>query len=176
MLVVLGKDPTPYCINLSSAVMKNGVVELWARDFDKGSYPNCRRDTILYFTFDNAHPVWSKIDKYHYFMGDGIEVTGADTTTLYQAGIAQKWLPGSNSSGKLFGCTVGDGSSFPASEFKMTVWDVEGLSDYCEVSLTLVDNQGICGEGSNVSVGGLIATETGAPLVNATVEIRGNMI
>ena len=176
MLLVLGKDPTPYCINLSSAVMKNGVVELWARDFDQGSYANCLQGNTLYFTFDNAHPVWSKIDKYHFFMGDGIEVTGSDTTTLYQAGIAQKWLPGSNSSGKLFGCTVGDGSSFPASEFKMTVWDINGLSDYCEVSLSLVDNQGICGEGSSVSVGGKIATEFGAPLVNATVEIRGNMI
>ncbi|MCB0321292.1 MAG: hypothetical protein KDD60_10220, partial [Bdellovibrionales bacterium] len=174
MLVVLGKDPTPYCINLSSAVMKNGVVELWARDFDKGSYPNCRRDTILYFTFDNAHPVWSKIDKYHYFMGDGIEVTGADTATLYLAGIAQKWIPGTKTSGKLFGCGVGDGSSFPVSKLKMTVWDAEGLSDYCEVTLSLIDSQGACGE-AGVTIGGQITTPAGEAMEGVEVSLDAEL-
>jgi len=35
------KAPTPYCLNLSTAVMENGMVELWAIDFDAGSFDNC---------------------------------------------------------------------------------------------------------------------------------------
>jgi hypothetical protein len=33
-MVVDKKKPTPYCLNLSSALMKNGEVELWAVDFN----------------------------------------------------------------------------------------------------------------------------------------------
>ena len=174
MLVIIGKDPTPYCISLSSAVMKNGVVELWARDFDNGSYPNCRGGN-LYYTFENAHPVLSKLNQYHFFMGEGIEVKGADTSSLYLAGIAQKWLPATRSSGKLFGCGVGDGSSFPVSKIKMTVWDEDFLSDYCEVTLSLVDNQEACGEAGMI-MSGVIATEAGQGLAGVEVSLEAALI
>ena len=174
MLLIIGKDPTPYCISLSSAVMKNGVVELWARDFDNGSFPNCRGGN-LYYTFENAHPVLSKLNQYHFFMGEGIEVKGADTTSLYLAGIAQKWLPATRTSGKLFGCGVGDGSSFPVSKIKMTVWDEDFLSDFCEVTLSLVDNQEACGEAGMI-LSGVISTEASQGLAGVEVSLEASLI
>jgi hypothetical protein len=37
------KKPTPYCLSqLTTVVMpSNGEVEIWARDFDRGSFDNC---------------------------------------------------------------------------------------------------------------------------------------
>ncbi|HOY14264.1 MAG TPA: T9SS type A sorting domain-containing protein, partial [Saprospiraceae bacterium] len=181
-LVVIGKDPTPYCIDLSSAVMKNGTVELWAKDFDKGSFVNCTNGAI-YFTFDNQHPVLSKLDVEHFFKGQGQNATAEE----YAMGIAQKWLPEikvttlpngetkrevtGGSSGRLFGCKVGDGSTFPVSDIKMTVWDRNLLSDFCVVRLTLVDNQKACGDGSLVVVAGKIETETNARVPNVEVAL-----
>ena len=181
-LVVIGKDPTPYCIDLSSAVMKNGTVELWAKDFDKGSFVNCTNGAI-YFTFDNQHPVLSKLDVEHFFKGQGQNATAEE----YALGIAQKWLPEikvtslpngetkrevtGGSSGRLFGCKVGDGSTFPVSDIKMTVWDRNLLSDFCVVRLTLVDNQKACGDGSLVVVAGKIETETNARVPNVEVAL-----
>ncbi|MCB0648256.1 MAG: T9SS type A sorting domain-containing protein [Saprospiraceae bacterium] len=172
-LVVVGKAPTPYCVSLSSAVMKNGVVELWAKDFDLAGSSNCNGGA-LYYTFDEAHPVLTKLDKYHYFMGKGIEVTGADTLTLYLQGIAQKWIPASKSSGKLFGCAVGDGSSFPASKFRMSIWDQYLNTNYCEVTLSLVDNQNACDTTSNLTIGGTIAIESGnkVPGIEVTLDAK----
>ncbi|MBK8390179.1 MAG: T9SS type A sorting domain-containing protein [Saprospiraceae bacterium] len=178
ILVVLGKAPTPYCISLSSAVMKNGTVELWARDFDKNSFDNCI-DGPLYFTFDNQHPVLSKLAQVHFFKGAGQNATEAE----YLTGAAQKWLPDTKeviwpngdvkvevtggSSGRLFGCKVGDGSTFPIAKVKMTVWDKNLLSDFCEVTLTLIDNQGACGPTSQVVIGGNVSTEAGTGLAKA---------
>jgi hypothetical protein len=58
------KDPTPYCINLSSALMVDPdgdgplvpMVELWACDFDQGSYDNCTDQDYLFHTFDGVAP------------------------------------------------------------------------------------------------------------------------
>ncbi|HMS69924.1 MAG TPA: S8 family serine peptidase, partial [Saprospiraceae bacterium] len=178
MLLVLGKAPTPYCISLSSAVMKNGTVELWARDFDKNSFDNCI-DGPLYFTFDNQHPVLSKLAQVHYFKGAGLDAKESE----YLSGDAQKWIPDTKetvwpngdikievtggTSGRLFGCNVGDGSTFPVANVKMTVWDRDLLSDFCEVTLTLIDNQGACGPTSQVVISGNVTIESGAGLANA---------
>jgi hypothetical protein len=197
-LLVKGKKPTPYCINLSSAVMKNGTVELWAKDFDKGSFGNCANN-VIYFTFDEAHPVLNKLNRTHYFRGKGIEVNGADTTEQYLSGTVQKWVPEisirqrpnlsngspdprgpdttviSGSSARLFGCKVGDGSTFPSAEVKMTVWDEDLNSDFCTVELFLIDNVGDCSGHSLVSIGGSVNTMYQEPMINVEVELGANL-
>ena len=56
-MVVDKKAPTPYCIDISSAVMENdGTVELWAIDFNLGSYDNCSDQEALRYTFSEVAP------------------------------------------------------------------------------------------------------------------------
>jgi len=53
-MVVDKKAPTPYCISVSSAVMVNGEVELWASDFDLGATDNCTEQDHLLFSFSGT--------------------------------------------------------------------------------------------------------------------------
>jgi hypothetical protein len=204
------KAPTPYCVSLSSAVMKNGLVELWAEDFDRGSFQNCPspagfrvindsvriENDVLFFTFNRAgqaeHPIVSRLHQEHYFRGLGEAVPGtlAQQEAAYNEGKAQKWLPtvergtrpllpdGSvnpvsrwdwvitgGTSGQQFGCNAGNTIGIPII-VEMRVWDVRLLvpgtaegSDFCSTRLTLIDNQGGCGEGTLVVLGGTIQTE-----------------
>ncbi len=55
-MVVDKKAPTPYCVSLSTALMENGSVELWAIDFDLGAFDNCTAQDDLRFTFSNTLP------------------------------------------------------------------------------------------------------------------------
>jgi hypothetical protein len=180
-LVVIGKKPTPYCVNISSAVMKNGSVEVWARDFDKGSFSNCFTSQ-LYFTFDNWSPVISKLSRPHFFRANGEEVTTADTLVLYARGEIQKWNPTivngvlvGGTSGKAFGCKVGNGSTFPTSEQRMTVWDVNFQSDFCTVKLDLVDNNNGCGSSSLIRVSGSVSSQKEEKLSDVAITIESSL-
>ena len=56
-MVVDKKAPTPYCLDISTAVMEsNGMVELWAIDFNLGSFDNCTSEDNLRFTFTDTPP------------------------------------------------------------------------------------------------------------------------
>ena len=56
-MVVDKKAPTPYCINVSSAVMaSNGTLDIWAVDFNLGSFDNCTADENLRYTFTDVAP------------------------------------------------------------------------------------------------------------------------
>ena len=49
------KAPTPYCINISTAIMDQvGTVELWASDFDLGATDNCTSQEDLLFSFSGS--------------------------------------------------------------------------------------------------------------------------
>ncbi len=154
------KKPSPYCLSLSSALMKNGQVELWAVDFNVGSSDNCTSKSNLLYTFDEANPVLTKINQSHYFKGAGIEATLAE----YNAGNAQKWIPSTKSSGKIFGC-----SSLPSVDVKMTVWDEKLNFEFCMVKLSLLDNQGACGPVQATTVSGRMVSNNGQSVKNAEV-------
>ncbi len=49
-------NPTPYCINLSTALLTNGQVELWAIDFNAGSFDDCTSSDQLRYTFTDTAP------------------------------------------------------------------------------------------------------------------------
>ncbi len=56
-MVVDKKAPTPYCVSLSTAVMdESAEVELWAIDFNIGSFDNCSAQEDLRFTFSDVAP------------------------------------------------------------------------------------------------------------------------
>ncbi len=60
-MVVDKKAPTPYCVSLSTAVMDMGPdgnpgVDLWAIDFNVGSFDNCSDQENLRYTFTDTPP------------------------------------------------------------------------------------------------------------------------
>lgn len=166
-MVVDKKKPTPYCLNISSALMNNGMVELWAVDFNLGSFDNCTPKSKLLYTFDNQHPVLTKLNQVHFFKGAGLDATQAE----YNAGNAQRWMPSSNSSGRIFNC-----SHLPGVDVTMTVWDEKFNFEFCLVRLNLADNQGACGGGTgNVTVSGRAATSIGQELENAEIIISNGI-
>ncbi|MBK6497472.1 MAG: hypothetical protein IPG00_04610 [Saprospiraceae bacterium] len=65
VMVVDKKAPTPYCVSVSTALMQTNpqMVELWAKDFDKGAFDNCSPQSKLYFTFDGAAPIYARINE-----------------------------------------------------------------------------------------------------------------
>jgi len=151
-MVVDKKKPTPYCLNISSALMDNGMVELWAADFNLGSFDNCTRQNNLLYTFNEEHPVLTRLNETHYFKGQGQNATKAE----YDAKRAQIWLPASKSSGMVFNC-----DDFPSVSVRMTVWDEKLNYDFCTVQLTLNDNQRACGNGSVGSISGSVMSSHG---------------
>lgn len=48
-----GKKPTPYCLSsITTVVMNNnGMIDIWANDFDLGSYDNCTAQSNLLLSF-----------------------------------------------------------------------------------------------------------------------------
>jgi len=55
LTVVDGKQPSPYCLSsITTVVMNNsGSIDIWANDFDYGSYDNCTPQEDLIFSFSS---------------------------------------------------------------------------------------------------------------------------
>ena len=105
------KAPTPYCIDLSTALMVNGSVEVWACDFNLGSIDNCTGHDELRYTFSDTPPSLDPdyredlLCSYKEFTSD--DINGQPSGTVMQP---------------------------------VYVWDNCGNYDFCEVELRLVDN------------------------------------
>jgi hypothetical protein len=139
------KAPTPYCVSLSTALMRDpdgtgprtAMVEIWAKDFDKGSFDNCTSASALYFTFEGTNPVLSNgapVARDHYFTGAGVESTQAE----YEAGRAYVWRTATNTAGVIY-TTEG------TKNVKMTVWDAKLNKEFCEVTLNVKKADGLVG-------------------------------
>jgi|GEM_PF-1495581 len=184
------KAPTPYCVSISTALMTNGQVEVWAKDHDRGSFDNCTEQEDLLFTFTSAYPIGGSnvagvpspgivtpaqaLTVDHYFdatTGAAIAVfpapAGSTVPAEYARGsqnpgrIVHLWKASTKSSAKVYVCADGD-----LVNVQMYVHDkgtglvgAERNSDFCEVTLRIVDNQGACNNGMNV--GGRIVSEEG---------------
>ena len=188
-MVVDKKDPTPYCVNISSAVMENGQVELWASDFNVNSFDNCTAQENLLYTFEEWAPQIAdtiiqnrlvNVNVSHFFNANGfVDFNGdggayplpkAGTLAAYAAGDLQLWRPDLNSSAKVFTC-----DDLPQAEVHMTVWDEKLNSDFCVVYLSLVDNQNACGGNGGSRVAGSLNTEAGDALADAAVYVDATM-
>ncbi len=144
------KAPTPYCINLSTALMENGEVELWACDFDAGAFDNCTPDSWLRYTFNGPD--------------EGFETP--ESTPNYD--------PETRCQGKTFDCShlaAAEDGLYPV---RVYVWDECNNVDFCMVNLKLVDNQNACG-GDTIDgasrIAGDIYTETGRMVDNVDVNV-----
>ena len=147
-MVVDKKPPTPYCINLSTALMENGEVNLWACDFDLGSFDNCTETEDLRFTF----------------RGD---VSSPEADPNYISSL--------NCSSRAFTCDDLPEVYGDPVPVEVWVWDEKNNKDFCVVYLTLVDNQNACGDftggGDDLArISGQIYTEEGIMVSDVEVE------
>ncbi|MBK8885875.1 MAG: T9SS type A sorting domain-containing protein [Saprospiraceae bacterium] len=164
------KKPTPYCISeLTTVIMPttNGI-EIWAKDFDKGSSDNCPLTGCgLKYTFNGFVPPVSNNEVL--FNSNGTVVGNWPTTNAsllagYESGLYQRWLPSTCSSAKLYTC-----SDLGANEEDMSVWDVAGNTDFCTVTLNVQANGTACA-GSRLA--GNIGTEGNDMVQNVTVSLQ----
>ena len=182
------KAPTPYCLNLSSAVMENGQVELWAIDFNVGSFDNCSDQSNLLFTFTDVPPPprcdeeYDRDDWYDgtfwYYNSEELE-DDADDNDCGVTGFGEyddqdgygdeihRWEPGLRSSGKIFTADDADANGF--AQVPIYVWDECGNIDFCLVNLRIVDNMG----GGSARISGSIATEYGETVENVMTMLTG---
>jgi hypothetical protein len=148
-----------------------GQVELWAKDYDKGSFDNCPLTGCgLKFTFDGFKPPVTINEVL--FDKDGMIVAAWPTTnaTLLEAyanGVYQRWVPATCSSAKLFTC-----DDLGSNEEKMSVWDASGNTDFCSVTLFVQANGTSC-VGSRIA--GNIGTEN-SRMVSDVIVILKNMV
>lgn len=163
VMVVDKKAPTPYCVNVSTAIMQTSpkMVELWAKDFDKGSFDNCTPKEKLYFTFEGVAPIASRINEEHYYK-KGPNGSVNATVAEYLAGNAYKWNPSSRSAGKVW---TSCGDNIPVN---VSVWDENFNTDYCTVTLSII------GCGSSILISGTTATEEGRTVNSVAVTAEAN--
>ncbi len=146
-MVVDKKAPTPYCINLSTALMQNGMVELWACDFDLGSFDNCTDIDDLRFTFTNTPP---------------------ESDPAYD--------PSTKCSSITFDCDDLPSDPTDRIEVEVYVWDEKGNFDFCTVLVTLIDNQGGCtGAAPRAMISGVVETPTGDVIEDASVQLETDL-
>jgi len=204
VMVADKKAPTPYCINISSAVMQDGTVELWAIDFNVGSFDNCTPQEDLLYTFNemagafddtvissggrnylvNADiPQFFDENGFAGFDGDGvitdangniIPTATASNLAKYAQGDLQRWKPAYRSSAKVFDCDEYNTQGPNGAIVRMTVWDKKFNSDFCVVYLSLVDNQGGC-DPNNPRIAGSVVTTTNDDLDNVQVTVEGDV-
>ncbi len=151
LMVVDKLKPTPYCVNLSSALMENGEVALWACDFNLGSYDNCTAQEDLRYTFSSTPPEED-----------------------------EDYIGSLKCSAMTFNCDDFNAASENGGlvSVDMYVWDEKGQYDYCTVTLTLVDNSGFCDPTNGVSrmIAGYVATENGDVMEDVEITIDNNTI
>lgn len=152
--VIDKRIPTTYCVSLTSTNSQYGFAEIYSIDLNKGSYDNCTKENELLFTFDEEHPVLSKIHSEHYFKDKGLEATELE----FFEGIAQKWIPAYRSSCKRY---------FDSTKVKMSVWDKNFNTDYCLIDMTMIQ---ICA----AILSGNITNTKNAPIKNVNIKINGN--
>ncbi|MBK7700049.1 MAG: T9SS type A sorting domain-containing protein [Saprospiraceae bacterium] len=137
------------------------MVELWARDFDKGAFDNCTPQNKLYFSFDGAAPIYSKVNEEHFYKvvnGESVNATAAE----YTQGKAYKWLPASRTAGKVW-------TSSSDFNVKISVWDEAWNTDYCTVVLSVRAAE----NGSRIA--GTVATTNSQYVQGVNVTFETNM-
>ncbi len=140
------KPPTPVFVDLATAVMANGMIELTARSFDKGgcgdgcisSYDNCSDSENLYFSFTPVLPnLWDQPFKWHkqlnhygrYFFDP--ETGAISTEAAYLAGDADAWLPDLRTAQRVYLCDFVEDSNYTKT-IKVYVWDQFALNESCD--------------------------------------------
>jgi hypothetical protein len=167
------------------------MVELWACDFNVGSFDNCSPQEDLAYTFDEIPYVVDtlirvgavfvpvNIDVPHFFNENGfVDFNGngglyplpkAGTLAQYAAGNIQKWIPETRCSGMVFTC-----DDAPQGDVVMSVWDKKLNTDFCNVFVTFGGEVGDCTGSGTRTISGLASTDSGSGVEN--VEIKASIL
>jgi len=162
------KAPTPYCHEISTALMDSDppLVEIWARDFNANSFDNCTPKNQLLYTFDEAAPIFSKITQEHCF-----DASGEVPCIQYENGFpVQKWNPATRTSGTKFIGIEYCGEN----EVSVSIWDNKGNTDYCRSTLII---HGVACDNIALPlalIAGQVVTEDANPVTDVLVEIMTN--
>ena len=158
------KKPTPYLLNLSTALMENGSVELWAEDFDTGSFDNCTPQDFLYFTFSPTVPpqLLDPTEEDPWYDADGVA-----SENDYNNGDAEEWDGVLGSSAMVFNQDdlTEQEEKGGLLEIPIYVWDQCGNVDLAVVNLKLVDNGG----DASANIAGRVMTQEGTGLPGVTM-------
>lgn len=153
------KEPTPYCIDgLSIAVMPaNGTVDLWANDFDAGSFDNCGGELTLTMV-----PV--------------IDVEGLNYLEAYGQSFSHPNVTQQTNGdyGFTFDCSYIPNGVTSIIEVRIYVTDENGKWDYCTASLRLDDNFDACVDDGSLltfDASGTLKTENDDDINNVEVEV-----
>ncbi len=152
------KAPTPYCVNVSTATMSDGTVEIWAKDMNANSSDNCTSASDLIFTFSEQIPPAS---------GYYNPTTGANAgITDYQEGTADIFDPSENTSGRVI--SRNDIDENGQVQLDVYVWDECRNFDFCAVTLTVQDDST---SAAMVVIEGDIRTEFGEAVQDVKSEL-----
>ena len=165
------KAPVPYMLNLGSALMEDGSVELWAIDFNVDSYDNCSDQEYLLYTFSATTPpqlIDPTIEDPWY------DADGVASQNDYNSGDAEAWDGDTGSSAMVF--TEEDLEEAEANggllNLPVYVWDLCGNSDFAIVALSLVDNDG----DASANISGRVATEAGIGVEGVTMSVISDQV
>ena len=139
------KQPTPICIqDLSTAIMPtSGAVEIWAADYDNGSFDNCS-DVEFWFLVDD----------------DGISTDDQETGT---------YVPNLNVTCEMLAALGGTETI----TLGLYVSDADDNIDFCNISLNVNGADEVCNlTGNAVSIEGEVATAFGDMVEGVTVALN----
>ncbi len=145
--VVDKKAPTPYCLSVSSALMTDGSVELWACDFVTGGEDNCTPIDWMRYTF---------------------------TGPTADGGFPDVVLGDTNCEARTFTC---DDISSTSNVVMVDVYSWDECDNYavCSVELTLTPEGCDFGDDEGSSrIAGAVGTESGDVLGDVSVSIVSN--
>ncbi len=143
------KAPTPYCVDISTALMSSGALEIWACDMDLGSFDNCTESEDLRFSFgltdipDSANPAYD-------------ESTNCTSLVLT--------------------CDDLENSADGLIPVEIYVWDECDNTDFCRVNINLIDNNDNCDDVlfNRSRMAGVIETELGDDVEAVAVSVQSN--
>ncbi len=136
------KPPTAACLNLSTGVMVNGEVTLWACDFDASSSDNCTAIDDLLFGFTDLDPT-----------------------------LDPTFNPISGCTSKTFTCDDYNASNNGVVSVDIYVWDEFGNFSICQAQLTLIDQTNSCDGNFAPMIAGRIGTAQGEGITAAEVSL-----
>jgi subtilisin-like proprotein convertase family protein len=182
------KAPTPFLVDIATALMSNCMVEVWAVDLDKGacdgdclaSFDNCSE--VLYFTYTPLLPLldnsWN-LDVHGLYYYDPL--TGVKSTReKYLYGEALGWDPERKSSVRVFGLDRDGNAPEPSYDVEVFVWDEFSMDESCNdnnydfavVHIELNNEGDDCGGQSFATIGGAITeVRTGEEVSNVMVTL-----
>ncbi len=169
------KAPTPYMVDASSALMASGGVELWASDFNIGSFDNCSDGSKLWYTFSSNVPpqIIDPLEEDPWYDADGIA-----SQNDFGNGQAEKWNESIASSSMIFNCDALDEalSNGGFLELKVYAWDECFNTDFAIVNLNIIDNMEACGPSNRAAISGSVTTENGEGIMDLMVHVTSEQV